>query len=36
VGTINSNSKQHREQAHSHLKQIGAQLLLLTTHQVER
>jgi hypothetical protein len=29
-------SGRQREQAHSYIKQIGAELLLLTTHQAER
>jgi hypothetical protein len=32
----NDQQQQHREQAHSYIKQIGAPLLLLTTLQVER
>jgi hypothetical protein len=32
----NDQDQRHREQAHSHIKQIGAELLLLTTHQAER
>ncbi|QAY85646.1 hypothetical protein CUN61_17375 [Pseudomonas arsenicoxydans] len=32
----NDQQQQHREQAHSHLKHAGAQLLLFTTLQAER